>query len=37
MVVFSIVAHGPFIINTRAKLVQAFDHFNLKKFDYLED
>ena len=32
-----IAAHGPFVMNTREELVEAFDEFNQGKFGYLED
>lgn len=32
-----IVAHGPFVMNTRREIVQAFDDFNQGKFGYLKD
>lgn len=32
-----IVAHGPFVMNTKTEIVEAFDEFNKGKFGYLED
>lgn len=32
-----IFAHGPFVMNTREEIVQAFNDVNLGKFGYLED
>ena len=32
-----IVSHGPFVMNTREEIVQAFEDFNMGKFGFLED
>ncbi|GAB1416749.1 pirin family protein [Paludibacter sp.] len=33
----SIAAHGPFVMNTRDEIIEAFDDYNSGKFGYLED
>lgn len=33
----SIYPHGPFVMNTREEIIQAFDDYNRGKFGYLED
>jgi len=33
----TIVPHGPFVMNSKAEIMQAFDDFNTGKFGYLED
>ncbi|ROI09003.1 pirin family protein [Chryseobacterium sp. H3056] len=33
----TIVAHGPFVMNSKAEIMQAFDDFNTGKFGFLED
>ena len=33
----TIVPHGPFVMNTREEIFQAFEDFNTGKFGYLED
>ena len=32
-----IVAYGPFVMNTKQEIMQAFDDLNHGKFGYLED
>ena len=32
-----IVAHGPFVMNTREEIMQAFDDYNKGRFGYLEN
>ncbi len=32
-----IASHGPFVMNTRQEIMQAFDDYNTGKFGYLED
>jgi len=32
-----IASHGPFVMNTKAELMEAFNDYNLGKFGYLED
>lgn len=32
-----IAAHGPFVMNTKSELIEAFNEFNQGKFGYLED
>jgi len=33
----NIVAHGPFVMNSKKEIMQAFEDFNLGRFGYLED
>jgi redox-sensitive bicupin YhaK (pirin superfamily) len=33
----TIVAHGPFVMNTKQEIIEAFNDFNQGKFGYLED
>ncbi len=32
-----IATHGPFVMNTKQELIEAFNDFNQGKFGYLED
>ena len=32
-----IASHGPFVMNTKEELMEAFNDFNVGKFGYLED
>ena len=32
-----VASHGPFVMNTREEIVQAYEDYNLGKFGYLED
>jgi redox-sensitive bicupin YhaK (pirin superfamily) len=32
-----IYPHGPFVMNSREEIMQAFEDFNTGKFGYLED
>ena len=32
-----IAAHGPFVMNTREEIMQAFDDYNKGKFGYLQN
>ena len=32
-----IYAHGPFVMNSRKEIMQAFEDYNLGRFGYLED
>ena len=32
-----VVGHGPFVMNTRQEIMEAFHDYNIGKFGYLED